>query len=40
MIESKSIALPTWRYPNMTKRKAEVNKVIVEEQEKISPDGD
>lgn len=38
MIESKSIALPTWRYPNRNKRKAEVNKIIVEEQEKISPE--
>jgi hypothetical protein len=38
MIESKSIALPTWRYPNMNERKIESNEKPEEGQEKTSPD--
>jgi len=42
MIESKSIALPTWRYPNIRKltaeRKIESNEKLREGQEKTSPD--
>lgn len=37
MIESKSIALPTWRYPNMIKLKFESNEKHREGQEKTSP---
>ena len=39
MIESKSIALPTWRYPNTEERKFKINIFVQEEQEKISPAG-
>jgi hypothetical protein len=39
MIESKSIALPTWRYPSTKKRKFEINVFVDEAQEKTSPAG-